>query len=142
MTKEDLFKMMNEHPVMHVATSDNGQPHVRAILMFKADADGIVFHTGVTKDLYRQLLNDSCSEVCFACGKYQVRVEGRFELVDDMALKEEIVNHPSRKFLKPWREQQGDEAFFSFLKVFRMQHGKANVWCMEDNFKPKEYIEL
>jgi hypothetical protein len=69
-------------------------------------------------------------------------VEGRFELVEDMALKEEIVNHPSRKFLKPWREQQGDEAFFSFLKVFRMQHGKAHVWCMEDNFKPKEYIEL
>ena len=55
---------------------------------------------------------------------------------------EEIVNHPSRKFLKPWREQQGDEAFFGFLKVFRMQHGKAHVWCMEDNFKPKEHIEL
>ena len=142
MTKEELYKMMNEHPVMHVTTNDNGQPRVRAILMFKADADGIVFHTGVTKDLHRQLLNDPRSEVCFACGKYQVRVEGCFELVEDMALKEEIVNHPSRKFLKPWREQQGDEAFFNFLKVFRMQHGKAHVWCMEDNFKPKEYIEL
>ena len=153
MTKEELFKMMNEHPVMYVATNErlrvgddtsgmNGQPHVRAILMFKADADGIVFHTGVTKDLYRQLLADPRSEVCFSCGKYQVRVEGRFELVEEMALKEEIVNHPSRKFLKPWREQQGDEAFFGFLKVFRMQHGKAHVWCMEDNFKPKEYIEL
>ena len=58
MTKEELFKMMNEHPVMYVATNENGQPHVRAILMFKADADGIVFHTGVTKDLYRQLLAD------------------------------------------------------------------------------------
>ena len=111
MTKEELFKMMNEHPVMYV-------------------------------DLYRQLLADPRSEVCFACGKYQVRVEGKFELVEEMALKEEIVNHPSRKFLKPWREQQGDEAFFGFLKVFRMQHGKAHVWCMEDNFKPKEYIEL
>ena len=142
MTKEELFNMMNEHPVMYVATNENGQPHVRAILMFKADADGIVFHTGVTKDLYRQLVADPRSEVCFSCGKYQVRVEGRFELVEEMALKEEIVNHPSRKFLKPWREQQGDEAFFGFLKVFRMQHGKAHVWCMEDNFKPKEYIEL
>ena len=153
MTKEELFKMMNEHPVMYVATNErlrvgddtsgmNVQPHVRAILMFKADADGIVFHTGVTKDLYRQLLAEPRSEVCFSCGKYQVRVEGKFELVEEMALKEEIVNHPSRKFLKPWREQQGDEAFFGFLKVFRMQHGKAHVWCMEDNFKPKEYIEL
>ena len=32
MTKEELFKMMNEHPVMYVATNENGQPHVRAIL--------------------------------------------------------------------------------------------------------------
>lgn len=44
------------------------------------------------ENLFSQLLNDSRSEVCFACGKYQIRVEGRFELVEDMALKEEIVN--------------------------------------------------
>lgn len=24
----------------------------------------------------------------------------------------------------------------------KVRHGKAHVWCMEDNFKPKEYIEL
>ena len=28
MTKEELFKMMNEHPVLYVATNENGQPHV------------------------------------------------------------------------------------------------------------------
>ena len=69
-------------------------------------------------------------------------MEGRFELVEDMALKEEIVNHPSRKFLKPWKEKVGDKVYFASLKVFRMQHGKAHAWCVEDNFKPKEYIEL
>lgn len=142
MTKEEILKMLNAHPVMYVATNDDGQPRVRGILMYKADDSGIVFHTGTTKDFYRQLVADPRAEVCFACGKYQVRVEGKFELVEDMALKEEIVNHPSRKFLQPWREQQGDEAFFNFLKVFRMQHGKAHVWSMETNFKPKEYITL
>ena len=142
MTKEEIFKMLNAHPVMYVSTNDNGQPRVRGILMYKADDSGIVFHTGTTKDFYRQLVADPRAEVCFACGKYQVRVEGKFELVEDMALKEEIVNHPSRKFLQPWREQQGDEAFFNFLKVFRMSHGKAHVWCIEDNFKPKEYVIL
>ena len=142
MTKEEILKMLNAHPVMYVATNDDGQPRVRGILMYKADDSGIVFHTGTTKDFYRQLIADPRTEVCFACGKYQVRVEGKFELVEDMALKEEIVNHPSRKFLQPWREQQGDEAFFNFLKVFRMTHGKAHVWCIEDNFKPKEYVIL
>ena len=24
----------------------------------------------------------------------------------------------------------------------KVRHGKAHVWCMEDNYKPKEYIEL
>ena len=110
MTKEEILKMLNAHPVMYVATNDNGQPRVRGILMYKADDSGIVFHTGTTKDFYRQLVADPRAEVCFACGKYQVRVEGKFELVEDMALKEEIVSHPSRKFLQPWREQQGDEA--------------------------------
>lgn len=142
MTKEEIFKMLNAHPVMYVATNDDGQPRVRGILMYKADDSGIVFHTGTTKDFYRQLVADPRAEVCFACGKYQVRVEGKFEFVEDMALKEEIVSHPSRKFLQPWREQQGDEAFFNFLKVFRMTHGKAHVWCIEDNFKPKEYVIL
>ena len=81
MTKEEIFELINYHPVMYVATNDNGQPRVRGILMFKADENGIVFHTGVTKDFYRQLVADPRAEVCFACGKYQVRVEGRFDLV-------------------------------------------------------------
>ena len=46
MTKEEIYKLLNEHPVMYVSTNDNGQPRVRGILMYKADADGIVFHTG------------------------------------------------------------------------------------------------
>ena len=73
MTKEELFKMMNEHPVMYVATNENGQPHVRAILMFKADADGIVFHTGVTKqEMYethssKELLIPVMNTLCLIC---------------------------------------------------------------------------
>lgn len=33
MTKEEIFQMINAHPVMYVATNDNGQPRVRGILM-------------------------------------------------------------------------------------------------------------
>lgn len=144
MTKEEIFSLIAEmtHPVMYVATSENNQPHVRGILLYKADSEGIVFHTGKTKELYRQLIANPHAEVCFSCGKYQIRVEGNFDLVDDIDYKREIVSHPSRKFLQPWREQQGDDKFFDFLQVFRMRNGKAHVWTFEDNFKPKEYIIL
>lgn len=141
MTKEELFEMMNASPVMHLATVDqNGQPHVRGILMYKADENGIVFHTGVFKELYKQLMANPAAEVCFACkGGIQVRVEGRFEPDESEALKEEIYNHPSRKFLRDWSTLEEAKGF---LKVFRMKNGKAHAWTMADNFKPKEYIAL
>lgn len=144
MTKEQVFEIINgmQHPMMTVATVENGQPHVRGILLFRADEHGIVFHTGEFKDLYRQLMAEPRAEVCFNAGQYQIRVEGKFELVDDDDFKREIINHPSRKFLQAWVKEQGEEAVLKFIKVFRMLHGKAHVWTFEDNFKPKEYIYL
>ena len=144
MTKEQICEIINgmKPPVMHLATSENGQPHVRDILLFSADENGIVFHTGKMKDLFKQLLANPKAEVCFSAGKYQVRVEGEFELVDDDDFKREIINHPSRKFVKAWVAEQGEAAVLDFLQVFRMKHGKAHVWTFEDNFKPKEYVIL
>ena len=48
MTKEEMITFMNEHPVMHLATVEGNVPRVRAILMYKADENGIVFHTANT----------------------------------------------------------------------------------------------
>ena len=141
MTKEELFKLMNENPVMHLATVDqNGFPRVRGILMFKACDDGIIFHTGAFKDLYKQLMANPNSEVCFQCGAVQIRVCGKFELDQSDELFEEIYNHPSRAFIKQWGKSK--EEVKDFLKIFKMKHGKACAWSMADNFKPKEYIDL
>ena len=144
MTKEQIFEIINgmQSPVMNVATSENGQPHTRVILLYKADEDGIVFHTSKIKSLCQQLLDNPKAEVCFLSGKYQIRVEGEFELVDDDNYKREIINHPSRAFMKGWIKEQGEDAVLDFLRVFRMKHGKSHVWTFDDNFKPKEYIIL
>lgn len=144
MTKENILELIQgmQHPVMNVATCENGQPHVRVILLYKADEDGIVFHTGKMKPLCQQLLDNPKSEVCFFSGKYQIRVDGEFELVDDDDYKREIINHPTRAFMKGWIKEQGEAAVLDFLRVFRMKHGKAHVWTFEDNFKPKEYVTL
>ena len=57
MTKEQIFELINgmQNPVMYVATSENGQPHVRGILLYSADENGIVFHTGKFKALHKIL---------------------------------------------------------------------------------------
>ena len=144
MTKEQIFKLINgmQNPVMYLATSENGQPHVRAVLLYSADENGIVFHTGKFKELHKQLQENPKAEACFATGKYQVRVEGEFKLVDDIEFKKEIINHPSRKFLQGWIAEQGLDAVIDFIQVYRMEHGKAHTWSFEDNFKAKEYVDL
>ncbi|MDO4462112.1 MAG: pyridoxamine 5'-phosphate oxidase family protein [Bacteroidia bacterium] len=144
MTKEEIFAIINgmEHPVMYVATVENGNPHVRGILLYKTDENGIVFHTGKSKELYHQLTANPNAEVCFVSGKYQIRVEGQFQLLNDINYKREIVAHPSRKFLQGWIKEMGEEQFFDFLQVFKMEHGKAHVWTFEDNFAPKSFVTL
>jgi pyridoxamine 5'-phosphate oxidase len=139
MTKDEIIKFMNSHPACHIATAEkDGQPHVRGMLMYRADDQGVLFHTGDFKDLWGQVTNNPKMEICFFDQKTgtQVRVIGTAEPVDDPALKQEIVN--ARPFLKAWVEKHGYEP----LKVFRIKPVKATVWTFETNFDPKEYIDL
>lgn len=138
MTKSEILALINANPACHLATSEGEVPHVRGILLYRADENGLVFHTGNTKDLYRQLTRNPKVEFCFNDFQngIQVRVSGAVELVDDMALKKEIVG--KRDFLKPWVEQMG----WDMLVVYRLRHGRATTWTMQTNFDPKTYVAL
>jgi len=139
MTRDEILAFINSHPACFLATAEaNGQPHVRGMLMYRADEKGIIFHTGEFKDLWKQIMNNSKMELCFFDPKtnIQVRVSGAAQSVEDLSLKQEIVK--ARPFLKPWVEKRGYEP----LKVFRMSGLKATVWTFDKNFEPKEYVDL
>lgn len=138
MTKKELFQIMNENPVFHLATMDGDQPRVRGMLLFRADEEGIIFHTAETKDLYAQILANPKAELCFQGQGVQVRVTGTLEQVKDEKLKEEIFAHPTRKFLQAWKEQGID----GLLQIFRLKNGTAVTWTMETNFEPKKPMQL
>jgi pyridoxamine 5'-phosphate oxidase len=99
MVKEEIFQLMNENPVFHLATMDDDQPRVRGMLLFRADEEGIIFHTGTTKDVFAQIMKNPKAELCFQGQGSQIRVSGILEQINDENIKNEIVNHPSRKFL-------------------------------------------
>lgn len=107
MKREELIELINRNPVFHLATIEEGEPRVRGMLVYRADDRGILFHTGAMKDVHRQMTVNSAVELCFHDwqANIQVRVRGKAKLVDDQALKEEIVNSPGREFLKPWIER-------------------------------------
>lgn len=144
MKKEEIFELMKGNPVFYLATMEENQPRCRGMLLYKANDDGIVFHTGNTKDVYKQIKENSKVEMCFNDFKknLQVRISGQLEEVKDNEFKDEICEDPSRKFIKNWREAGPLEDFYSSFKVFRLKNGEAVYWTMERNFSPKNIIRL
>lgn len=138
MTKEEMYQLMNENPVFHLATMDGDQPRVRGMLLFRADEDGIIFHTGSTKDVFKQIMKNPKAELCFQGQGHQIRVAGVLELVNDENLKNEIFNHPTRKFLQAWKDNGIDHLF----QIFRLKNGIAIEWTMETNFEEKRPVDL
>lgn len=142
MDRHDILAHINNNPAFFLATVEKGEPRVRGMLLYRADDQGILFHTGGMKDLYRQLLADPTVELCFFDQQQmvQVRVRGTARPLDDPLLKEEIVNSPGREFLRPWLER--DELGMEALKVFRVEQCQALVWTMATNFAPKALVRL
>lgn len=138
MTKKEIFQLMNSNPAFHLATMDNDQPRVRGMLLFRADEDGIIFHTASSKDVFKEMKENPKVELCFFGDGTQVRVTGEVEQVIDEKLKEEIFAHPSRKFLQAWKELGVDH----LLSIFKVKNATAVTWTMETNFAEKEIIQL
>lgn len=65
MNKEEILDFIKSNPACHLATVDGDQPRVRGMLMYRADENGILFHTGNFKDLYKNLQNNPNVELCF-----------------------------------------------------------------------------
>lgn len=129
MTRQEILELMNSNPAFHLATMDDDQPRVRAILLYKADKDGIVFHSGIMKDIYKQICQNPKVELCFNDfnKNIQLRVSGKLEIVDDNDLKDEIANHPSRGFLKSWKERGTLQDFYNTFVVFRLRNWVVSI---------------
>ena len=88
------------------------------------------------------MIANSKVELCFSCGGQQIRVVGQVEEIDDNKLKDEIVEHPSRNFLKAWKEGGAFEDFYKGIAVFNLKNGVAHIWSMDKNFQPQEIVQL
>lgn len=139
MNAQEMFTIMNENPVLHLATMDGDQPRVRGMLLYRADENGIVFHTAYTKDVYTQLKANPKAELCFFGRGVQIRVTGCVEEVYDDELKAEIFAHPSREFLRKWQENGMDA---DMVRIFAMKKCSAVAWTMETNFAEKQPVTL
>ncbi|MBO4898159.1 MAG: pyridoxamine 5'-phosphate oxidase family protein [Clostridia bacterium] len=138
MDENKIYELINSNLMFHLATMDGDQPRVRGMMLFRADKDGIVFHTASTKDLFKQIQKNPKAELCFNADGTQIRVTGELQVNTDPALREEIFAHPTRKFLQAWKDMGID----NLMTVLVMKNCEAVIWTMETNFEPKKPIKI
>jgi len=138
MDKTEIMDFLKATPVCFLATTEGNKPHVRALGVYRADENGIILQSGKVKDLHKQLVANPEVEICFCDAKnfMQVRVSGRIEIVEDLALKKEIID--TRPQLKPIVERVG----YDLISVYRLKNGKATAWSMKEPLAPKAYVDL
>lgn len=140
MNIQDCIKFSNENPLCYLATVEQDQPRVRALGFWFADETGFYFQTSSVKEFPHQLKKNPKVEICFY--KHEgligtmLRISGKADFVNDLKLKEKALI--DRPFLKSF----GITADSPKLIVFRITHGQAHFWTMNDNLKPKEFIEF
>jgi pyridoxamine 5'-phosphate oxidase len=138
MNISDCIKFSNENPICYLATVENDQPRVRALGFWFADETGFYFQTSSIKEIPNQLKNNANTEVCFYKHEGMIgtmlRISGKAEFVYDAKLKAKALT--DRPFLKNF----GLTVDSPGLILFRIAHGQAHFWKMENNLKPKEYI--
>ncbi len=140
MNLQDCITFANENPVCSFATVEDEQPRVRLLGFWFADETGFYFQTALIKEIPKQLEANPKAEVCFykpgqPLGT-MLRIAGETEFITDKKLKEKCMK--DRPFLKEF----GLTVESPGLVLFRISHGKAHFWNMENNVKPKQYIEF
>ncbi|MCX6101339.1 MAG: pyridoxamine 5'-phosphate oxidase family protein [Candidatus Bipolaricaulota bacterium] len=139
MTRDEVLAFVKANPVAFMATVERGKPRVRAMQTALIEPAGLVFCTGVQKDVHQQLVACGSVELAYwnAKSDVQVRVRGEMERVADATVTKRIVDEVFT-FLKPIVAQYGYEIFTSF----RLAKGTSIVWRMAQSSAPLEVAEF
>ncbi len=137
-TIDEVIEFTNQNPAAWVATSVDGQPHVRAMAMWFADKTGFYFHTGSQKRLYTQLNKNPKIEAGFMhpgeMGSMQmVRITGSIEVINDPVLQKKLFED------RPWLNAVFAAYPNDKIFMFRIAHGEAQYWDMSRNCQEKNF---
>jgi len=138
----DCIGFATQNPVTYIATNDGDQPRVRAFAMWFADRSGFYYHTGTPKSVYRQLKKNPKVELCFyapsagGAGR-MMRVSGKVEFLQDTLLEARLFK--DRPWLNDLMKTAPDDAR---VAIFRIAHGEAYFWTMENNMREHEAPRL
>ena len=142
MDLKDCITFANENPVCFLGTCENGQPHVRGLIMWFADDNGFYFAILSMKNMSAQLHKNPGVEICFYNHPSELnhaksmRVTGKIEFINDPELKKKA--YENRKFL----DNIAGQSIEPYLEIIRLGSGDAHFWTMADVMKEKQLEHL
>ena len=140
MDKKEILEFITKNPIAYVATAEGNKPHVRAFGTYRADENGIIFSMQSDKDVYKQIVANPETEICYYADGVQIRVSGQMEPITDLEVKKEIVE--KRPFYKPGVEKNG----WDYVGAFKVANAKATILDMKGPPTPagasKVWIDL
>ena len=140
MDKKEILEFITKNPIAYLATAADNKPYVRALGTYRADENGIIFSMQSDKDVYKQIVNNPETQICYYADGVMVRVSGQLEQLTDMDLKKEIVE--KRPFYKPGIEKNG----WDYVGAFKVKNAKATVLDMKGPPTPagagKQWVNL
>jgi pyridoxamine 5'-phosphate oxidase len=137
MDKKEMLAFINKCGHCYMATLEGSKPRVRPIGTFRADENGLVYSSQSDKDVYKQIVKNPEVELCFFTEGTTVRVSGRLEQSNDLALKKQVFE--KRPFLKPGVDKLG----LDYFGVFILKHGRASIIdAKAPPGSPKAYLDF
>ena len=138
MNLQECVKFATENPTCFFATADGNQPHVRTLLMWRANEQGFHFAILSPKAVYKQLQRNPKVEVCFFNNASNpaewrmMRVTGTVEVLNEPEMKKKVAE-----------ERHGLEAVINrplepLIEIACLHHGEAVFWTMPDALKEPE----
>ena len=130
------------NPVCYLATTENDQPHVRAVLLMFANENGFYFETSSPKAMSQQMHTNPKVEVCFfnnpadLADAKEMRITGTVEFVTEDIILEEV--YQKIKFLEGFAGQ----SLRPYMEVFKIGTGDAHFWTLNDILKEPEIEHL
>ena len=132
MNLQDCTRFANENPMCFLATSDGDQAHVRTVMLMFAEESGFYFETFPNKEMAKQMHQNPKVELCFynhaqdMMESKQLRIKGNVEFDNDPATIDRV--YEKIKVLEPI----AGGPFKEMIEVYKLPHGDAHFWTMND----------
>lgn len=117
-TINELYELIQRHPVCSVATIDGDQPRLRIFWTWFVDDTGLYFHTPKKGNAYQQMLQNNNVELCYfeeGNNNLMIRASGKVHFINNRELIVKLLH--DRPFLQELSAEDAPENVYGIFML-------------------------